>query len=72
MTSSKFAHDLKNHLGVILGFVELLIADAEDARTREDLLEIQKAARHALALVSDSSERGSEVQMAGRSVDPGA
>jgi hypothetical protein len=45
-------HRLSNHLAVILGFVELLLADASavDPR-REDLLEIRAAAIAAATLL---------------------
>jgi signal transduction histidine kinase len=69
-SSARSAHDLKNQLGIILGFVELLIADAGERGEREDLVEIQKAAQRALALVPDacgavadeSSEPATEVE----------
>jgi signal transduction histidine kinase len=45
-------HEVKNHLGIILGFVELLLADADlDDHRRADLEEIQKAAQRVVALV---------------------
>jgi putative two-component system response regulator len=42
-------HDLKNHLGIVLGFAEVLLADAadDDPRSR-DLQEIHRAATAAL------------------------
>lgn len=46
-------HELKNHLGIILGFAELMIADMpEDDRRRDDLQEIRKAALRALELLT--------------------
>ena len=49
-------HTLKNQLAIILGYCELLLSemDPADAR-REDLLEIQRAAKGALALVNADS-----------------
>lgn len=45
-------HLLNNHLGVILGFVELVLDDTpEDDPRRRDLLEIKQAAAAAVALV---------------------
>jgi hypothetical protein len=43
-------HRLKNQLAIILGFCELLIEDlAEGDQRRTDLLQIQQAAKSALA-----------------------
>jgi signal transduction histidine kinase len=49
----RIRHDFKNQLGIILGFSEILIAEAEatDPR-REDLEEIHRAARAALDLLA--------------------
>lgn len=49
---TEFDQTLKNYLAVILGFAELLIEgmSADDPRF-EDLREIQKTARDAIALV---------------------
>jgi hypothetical protein len=45
-------HQLNNHLGVILGFVDLLLDDTPDGDPRRrDLLEIKQAAQAAVALV---------------------
>jgi hypothetical protein len=45
-------HDFKNHLGVIVGFSELLLADtAVDDPRRADVEEIHKAAAAALDLL---------------------
>jgi hypothetical protein len=49
----KDRHDFKNHLGIILGFSEILIAEAAagDPR-RADLEEIRTAATAALELLA--------------------
>lgn len=45
-------HALSNHLGIILGFVELMLAEAaDDDPRRHDLLEIRQAAKAAAALM---------------------
>ena len=49
--SPNLSHDLKNHLGVILGFCELLLDHPSTADVRSDLLEIRQAAQAALALL---------------------
>lgn len=48
----ELAHRLKNHLGLIVTFCELLLesTDASDRR-RQDVLMIQQAANEALAIV---------------------
>lgn len=46
-------HDFKNQLGIILGFADMLLADAaDDDPWRGDLEEIQKAATAALDLLA--------------------
>jgi signal transduction histidine kinase len=47
-----FAHDMKNLLGIVLGYTNLLLEDLppDDAR-RTDLDEIRRAAEQALTLV---------------------
>ena len=45
-------HDLKNQLGIILGFSEILLAEAAAGdRRRGDFEEIHKAAKAALDLI---------------------
>jgi hypothetical protein len=45
-------HQLKNHLSIIVGFCDLLLEDLPEADPRHaDLLEVDKAARAAMALV---------------------
>jgi len=53
MNAPDMEHALRNHLAIILGYAELLLADtaANDPR-RVDCEEILKAARSALALVA--------------------
>ena len=48
----RWRHDLKNQLGIVLGFSELLLGELEEgSRFRPDVAEIQKAAARALDLV---------------------
>ena len=50
--TDKLRHDFKNHLGIILGFVDLLLEDvAADDPKRSDLEQIQRAANAALELL---------------------
>jgi hypothetical protein len=45
-------HQLKNHLGVIVGFAELLLAEfPDDDPRRSDMLQIREAAAAATALL---------------------
>lgn len=59
----EFAHDMKNQLGIIIGFVELLIEETGASDPRLDsLLEIRIAAQACLKLVdreaaTDSTDR---------------
>lgn len=49
----KTRHDFKNHLGIILGFSEILLAEAPAGDPhRGDLEEIRKAATAALDLLA--------------------
>ena len=49
-------HTLSNHLGVILGFVDLVLEETpEDDGRRRDLLEIKQAAAAAAALLDPDS-----------------
>lgn len=49
------AHRLRNQLSIILGFSNILIGQCPEAdvTSREDLLEIRKAAETALALLPE-------------------
>jgi signal transduction histidine kinase len=47
-------HDIKNQLGIVLGFTEVLLADmTPDDPRYEDLREIHAAAHRAMALVRE-------------------
>ena len=49
----KSRHDFKNQLGIIIGFSEILLADAADGDPRRgDFEEIHKAATAALDLLA--------------------
>lgn len=53
----KAEHALKNHLSVILGFCELLIADtAPDDPRHGDLLEIRRSAQTVLAMFAEEAD----------------
>ena len=54
--SSSDVHDLKNQLGIVLGFLELVIEDTPESDPRRaDLLEIRRAARACHDIVIASS-----------------
>jgi hypothetical protein len=54
-------HRLKNHIAIIVGFSELLIADcADDDPKRADLLELQKAAHEAMAVMPEVARRAQQ------------
>jgi len=62
MDADRFVHDMKNQLGIILGYATMLIDEmaAEDPR-RADLQEVRKAAEEALKLLegwASSSREG--------------
>ena len=49
-------HRLKNYLCIVVGFCELILEDfPQDDRRRGDLLEVQKAARDAVAMMPEVS-----------------
>jgi len=49
-------HEMKNHLSIVLGFVELLLADMDaDDKRRGDLSEIKQAADRAMTLLPELS-----------------
>jgi signal transduction histidine kinase len=52
MSNANLVHELKNQLGIILGFAEILVAETDDHDPRRaDLIEIQKAAQKAVSLL---------------------
>ncbi len=57
-TNDQVLHQLKNHIAIIVGFSDLLLADAAagDRRTA-DLLEVHNAARQAMAALSEVARR---------------
>jgi hypothetical protein len=57
-TNAQLVHNLKNHLAVIVGFCDLLIADAlEDDPRTGDLHEVHNAARQAMAVMPEVAKR---------------
>jgi hypothetical protein len=48
----RWRHDMKNQLGIVLGFSDLLMQELDPSDTRRaDLLEIHTAARRAMELL---------------------
>jgi signal transduction histidine kinase len=59
--SAIWRHDLKNQLGIVLGFAEMLLAELDPADpARADIQEIQAAAQRALAMVRALSPEAME------------
>ncbi len=55
---ARWRHDLKNQLGIVLGFSELLLEDLDkESPIRADLEEILKAGRRAMALIDGFDDR---------------
>ena len=54
MSRTDVVHQLKNHLAIIVGFGDRLIAETPDDDSRKaDLLDVHKAARDAMALMPE-------------------
>ena len=52
--SARWRHDLKNQLGIVLGYSELVLQELDAVHPlRADLEEILKAAQQAMALVGE-------------------
>ena len=50
---AQWRHDIKNQLGIVLGFAEIVLQDLEEGGSmRADVEEILKAARRAMELVA--------------------
>jgi signal transduction histidine kinase len=50
--ADRFAHDMKNQLGIVLGYATMLLDEmAGDDPRRADLQEVRKAAEAALTLL---------------------
>ena len=57
-SESDLVHQLNNHLCIIVGFCDLLLADVpSDDQRHADLLEVQKAARDAMAMTPEIDRR---------------
>jgi len=55
--SARWRHDIKNQLGIVLGYAELILQDLDETHPlRADLNEILKAAQQAMALVGELDE----------------
>lgn len=47
-------HRLKNHIAIVVGFCDLLLADfPDDDPRRADIVEVHKAGREAMALLPE-------------------
>ena len=58
LTNDQVIHQLKNHLAVIVGFTDLLIAGVpEGDRQAADLHEVHRAARQAMAVLPEVARR---------------
>jgi len=56
--SSDVIHRLKNHIAIIVGYCDLLLAEVpDDDRRRADILEVHKAGRDAMALMPEVARR---------------
>ena len=57
-SESDLVHRLNNHLCIIVGFCDLLLADfPSDDQRHADLLEVRKAARDAMAMMPEIDRR---------------
>jgi uncharacterized protein (DUF2342 family) len=57
-SNEQLVHQLKNHLAIIVGFCDLVIADTLDDDPRmQDLRELHDAARQAMAAMPEVARR---------------
>jgi signal transduction histidine kinase len=50
--NAQWRHDLKNQLGIVIGFAEVVLADLDPSNPmREDIEEIHAAAQRAMAMI---------------------
>lgn len=57
LSSVRWRHDLKNQIGIVLGFSELILQDTQkDHPLRADIEEVLKAARQAMILIDELEE----------------
>ncbi len=51
---SRRLHNVRNHLSVVIGYCDLLLAELPESDSRhKDILEMRKAAHAAMALLQD-------------------
>ena len=61
LSPDHWRHELKNQLGIVLGFTELLLEEMEAGdRRRADIEEIHLAAGRAMQLVNEGSSADAE------------
>jgi signal transduction histidine kinase len=54
MPNARWRHDLKNQLGIVLGYAELILQEMDQANPlRENVEEILKAVQNALRLMGE-------------------
>jgi len=55
-------HRLKNHIAIIVGFCDLLLAEVPEGDPhRADIIEVHKAARDAMALLPEATRQKGEL-----------
>ncbi len=58
LIDDEWAHTLKNHLSVILGYCELLLLESSPGDSRHgDFVDMQRAAKAALAMLEQERDR---------------
>lgn len=54
--NDELIHTFRNHLTAVLGFCDMVLADLDDGRLREDIVAIRTAARAAFDLLPQLGE----------------